>query len=171
MFPAAPSSFLPSHHRKLCSRGPDPSLAHRPGSVSRPRVMESGRCWRPGGQNTAVPLPRPTLPGGDYAQSPGGQGSQDQKGAGRESRGSGHAFAPCQPLLIAEISIWECLDPQGGPRLSYQGRRAGEGVMGTRELEAGEWVGRKGFWEEGSSKLSFKIRRNQHSKGWRGWHF
>lgn len=28
--------------------------------------------------------------------------------------------------------------------------------MGSRGLEAGEWVGRKGFWEEGSSKLSFK---------------
>ena len=28
--------------------------------------------------------------------------------------------------------------------------------MGTWGLEAGEWVGRKGFWEEGSSKLSFK---------------
>ena len=28
--------------------------------------------------------------------------------------------------------------------------------MGTRGLETGEWVGRKGFWEEGSSKLSFK---------------
>lgn len=60
----------------------------------------------------------------------GGQGSQDQEGAGRESRGSGHAFAPCQPLLIAEISIWECLDPQGGPRLSHQGGKGWRGCHG-----------------------------------------
>lgn len=32
MFPAAPSSSLPSHiHAQLCGRGPDPSLARRTG--------------------------------------------------------------------------------------------------------------------------------------------
>lgn len=95
------------------------------GSVTRPRVMECGRCCSPPSAHSARRR-LCTVPGG-----------------GRESGGAEHACAPCQPLLIAEISIWECLDPRGGPRLSQQGGKGWRGCHGNWGLEAGSgWAER-----------------------------
>ena len=115
------------------------------GSVTRPRVMEYGRCWRTGDRDTAVPSLSPLCQEETTHSGQWGQGSQDQKGAGRESRGAGHACALCQPLLIAEISIWECLDPRGRPRLSRQGGKGWRGCHGN--LGVGGWGvgGQKGL--------------------------
>ena len=76
------------------------------GSVTRPRVMECGRCCSPPSAHSARRR-LCTVPGG-----------------GRESGGAEHACAPCQPLL----SAWTHGEDLGC--LSRAGR-AGEGVMGT----------------------------------------
>lgn len=86
--------FLPTIHTQLCSRGPDPSLAHRPGLVTRPRLMECGRRWRSGDQDTAVPLPHPTLPGGDYAQYPGRAGVSGPRRGRQGKQGVRACFCP-----------------------------------------------------------------------------
>lgn len=65
-----------------------------PGSVTRSRVMESGRCWRTGDQNTAVPLPHPTLPGGDCAQNPGRAGVSGPKRSRQGKQGVRACFCP-----------------------------------------------------------------------------
>lgn len=128
--------FLPTIHAQLCGRGPDPSLAHRTGlsyQTQSDGVWQVLEDWGPG-----------------HSCSPPSAHSARRRlhtvpRAGRESRGAGHACAPCQPLLIAEISIWEWLDPWGGPRLSHQGGKGWRGCHGNPGVGGWGVGGQKGL--------------------------
>ena len=75
--------FLPTIHAQLCSRRPDPSLAHRTGlsyQTQSDGVWQVLEDWGPG---HSCSLPQPTLPGGDYAQWPVGAGVSGPKRGGQ----------------------------------------------------------------------------------------